>query len=288
VERQLDLIHMCGVANIGVKKEDIIVDTTGVPWFTDFERARTFRSTSSVAFAFMRDQDRVKFNQLYGRNLMTERSARVALAAQVAKVQEEQGWYSPIDFGNGFIVGPIWITSHGPGRWEFLNKHVVAPLVTGKRVLDLGSNNGVLPMMMLRAGAREVIGVELSLFHAEAIELVRRIYEWRDMRRYRLTVYNCDMLEILRRDWGKFDVVTAFCSLYYLQADDMARVVYKVSELAPVMVLQANTLSKPTDRREKASLVFLKKLLEDNGFPKVEVFAPPDYNRPLLVGRIEE
>jgi SAM-dependent methyltransferase len=286
VEHQLDLIHACGVANFGINKEDIIVDSNDVPWFTNFERARVLRSTSSVPLALMRDQDRVKFNQLYNRHLLTERSARTALVAQVAKVEEKQGWYSTIDFGNGLIVGPIWITSHGPGRWEFLNRHIVMPLVRGKRVLDLGSNNGVIPMMMLRDGADEVIGVELSPYHAEAAGLVHRIFEWRDMRTYKFTLHNCDMLEILEKEWDKFDVVTAFCSLYYLSSDDMARVVRRASDLAPIMVLQANTLSTPKGgRRERASIAFLTELLEDNGFPEVELFAPPDYNRPLLVGQ---
>jgi len=133
------------------------------------------------------------------------------------------------------------------------------PPLTGKRVLDLGSNNGVMSMMMLRAGASEVIGLEISPSHVEKAQLVHSIYEWRDMRRYTLQIHNCDMLETLRTDWGKFDLVTAFCSLYYLEIDDMARVVRKASELAPIMVIQANIGGS---KRKKASVTFLKKLLE--------------------------
>jgi len=285
VEHQLDLIHARGVTNVGVGKGDILVSSDNAPWFVNFDTAVTLRAASGVAFTFMRDQDRVRINQRYGQDLMTESSARAALSTQVTKVHRNQGWYSSVDFGNGLTVGPVWITSHGPGRWEFLNKRVLTPLVADKRVLDLGSNTGVLPMLMLRAGAREVVGVELSPFNVEAARLVHKIYEWRDMRRYKFAIYNCDMLEVLRRDWGQFDVVTAFCSLYYLDATDMAKVVRRVSELAPVMVLQANTRSKPPGRRERASFAFLKNLLEENGFPNVETFAPSGYNRPLLVGR---
>lgn len=284
-ESQLDAIHASGVAGLGLGGEGVIVGPGGVPWFSGFREADTFRSTSSLAFALRRDQDRMRFNRLYGRSLLTERSARSALVAQVGSSVDQRSWYSTIDFGRGLIVGPIWITSHGPGRWAYLNHDVVAPLVKGKRVLDLGSNNGVLPMMMLRDGAAEVVGVELAEANVRSARLVREVFEWRDMQRYRFNVHHCDMLEVLGRDWGHFDVVTAFCSLYYLGADDMAKVVRRASELAPIMVIQANILSKPTDRHERASIGFLQHLLECNGFPEVELSAPRGYGRPILVGR---
>ena len=139
---------------------------------------------------------------------------------------------------------------------------------------------------MLRAGADEVVGVELSSVNVGIAELVQRIYEWRDMRRYKLHIHNCNMLDILHEDWGAFDVITAFCSLYYLPADDMARIVHRSSELGSTMVLQANMGTKNPAKSEKASIGFLKRLLEDNGFPQVEVLALPGYSRPLAVGTV--
>ena len=96
------------------------------------------------------------------------------------------------------------------------------------------------------------------------------------------------MTDILKEDWGTFDVVTAFCSLYYLSEEDMGKVVRKASEIAPVMVLQAKTDTRPEapeNKAEKSALPFLKKVLEENGYPQVEVYAPANYPRPLLVGR---
>ena len=288
LEHQLNVIHACGMACLDVKVGNVVIDSiTGVPWIVDFERVRFYRSKSSLAFTLRRDQDRINFNQIYGRNLITERSARAALAEQAAELN---GWYAPIDFGHGLTVGSFWSVDAGTGRWEFLNRRIVGPLVNGKRVLDLGSNNGIMPIMMLRAGAREVVGVELSPVNVETARLLHSIYEWRDMRRYALRLHTCDMLEILQADWGDFDVVTAFCSLYYLSAEKMAQVVRKAAELAPVMIVQANTKSRSKGgnrKAEKASVPFLKNLLEDNGFPSVEIFAPTNYPRPLLVGRGE-
>lgn len=286
LEDQLDKIHACGVTGVSLTFGNIIVDSkNSIPWFIDFDRARVHRSTSGLIFAYRRDQDRVKFNKIYGRDLMTEQSAREAL---VKHVHDEPGWYAPVEFGGGLTIGGFWSTDSGIGRWKFLNKDVVAPLVVGKRVLDLGCNDGVMSMMMLRSGAREVIGVEISPVFTERAKFVHKIFEWRDMKKYSFHTYNCNMLKILEADWGRFDLVTAFASLYYLQAEDMAKVVRKVSELVPVMILQAKTDTRAEaaeDKARKSSVAFLKELLEDNGFPKVETFGPPNYNRPLLVGR---
>lgn len=287
MEHQIDIMHSYGFTGVVPTFGNVIVgEKSSVPWFIDFEGTRYHRSTCGLVFHFRRDQDRVKLNQCFGRNLLTEVSARADLATQIAKMPN---WYAPIDFGRGLTIGGFWSIDSGTGRWEFINKHVVAPLVLDKRVLDLGSNNGLMPVMMLRAGAHEVIAVERLPDFVESAKLVKQIFEWRDIRQYALRIRNCDMLDMLQEDWGHFDVVTAFCSLYYLQAKDMARVVHKASELAPIMVVQAKTTTRrdaADNKAEKSSVPFLKNLLEENGFPSVEVYAPQNYSRPLLVGKV--
>jgi SAM-dependent methyltransferase len=282
IEEQLDAIHACGVAHLSLTPGDILVqDQSDIPWFLDFGPARAYPTTTSMSFILARDQDRVAFNQLYHRALLTERSARAALAAH-------KSWPIPVDFGHGLTAGSFWTVARGTGRWEYLNKHAM-PALAGKRVLDLGSNNGVMAMQLLRAGAREVIGLDLLASHIERARLVQRIYEWRDMRRYALHLYNCNMLELLQRDWGTFDIVTALCSLYYLEPSDMARMVRKIAELAPILVLQANVghdISLPNRSKKRAS--FLKHVLEENGFPHITIVAPAHYSRPLLIGRTTE
>lgn len=286
IERQMKLIHATLVTNFSNTFGNIVIDTKkGAPWFIDLEGAVSHRSASELAFIFRRDIDQVKFNERYGRTLLTESSARAALHAQSVRLP---GWYSPIDFGNGLAIGGFWSTDSGIGRWEFLNCKIMAPIVEGKKVLDLGSNNGLMPLLMLRAGAREVVGVELSPINVESAKLIQRIFEWRDMRSYKLHIHNANMLEVLNADWGKFDVVTSLCSLYYLEPDEMASIVRRAANLAPVMIIQANVATRKEaaqQKSEKASTTFLERLLGDNGFPYVEVYAPPRFSRPLLVGR---
>jgi hypothetical protein len=205
LETELDTIHRGGATGMSLTFGNVILDPAGTPWLIDFDGARAHRSTAGPLFAWYRDQDREKFNRIYGRNLLTERSARLALAAQRARLP---GWYAPIDFGRGLAVDGFWSVENGTGRWEFLNRAVLGPLVQGKRVLDLGPNNGIMPIFMLRAGAREVVGLELDPLYAESAQLVRRLFEWRDMRPYNLQIHNVDMRAI-HDAWEPFDMVTS-------------------------------------------------------------------------------
>jgi 2-polyprenyl-3-methyl-5-hydroxy-6-metoxy-1,4-benzoquinol methylase len=289
-ERELNRLHGSGLTGITFDPPNVLLDAAaGVLTFAGVGNARLHRSTSSLCFRYWRDRDRIEFNRRFGRSLLTERSARERLAAQTEDLRRSTpygGWYAGIDFGAGVTVDNFAGTNNGTGRWEYLNGPVVAPLVKGKRVLDLGSNNGVLAVMMLRAGAKEVVGLELSPWYARASHLVRDLFEWRDIKDYRLQVENRSMLDVLTEDWGQFDVVTAFCSLYCVEEEYMAQIVRKSAQLAPVMVLQAN-MPKPGMKAHhpRASAEFLRDLLVGNGFPSVEVFAPHGFARPILVGR---
>ncbi len=285
LERQMDAIHRRAFARLSLTFGNVMIDDHGQPWLIDLEDARHYPSTRNLLFAWQRDRDREKFNRIYARDLLTEERARTELKRLAAR---GNGWYAPIDFGRGLTVGGFWSVDSGTGRWEYLNHRVLAPLLEGKRVLDLGSNNGVMPLMMLRDGAREVVGLERDPQMVARARLVHHIFEWRDMRPYPFTLYQADMRALLDTDWGDFDLITAFCSLYYLPIPDMHRMVRRAAELAPIIVLQAKTDTRPDaadDKAFKSSLAFSQHLLQKNGFPRVETYAPPGYSRPLLVGK---
>jgi SAM-dependent methyltransferase len=285
LEAELDRLHAGGVTGVSSTFGNVLVGPEDqAPWFIDLEGTRNHRSRGWF-FQICRDRDRTEFNRRYGREILTEALARARLAEGTAK---DPGWYAPVDFGGGLTTGGFWSVDSGTGRWESLNRRVIAPLVEGKRVLDLGSNNGLFPLLMLRAGAREIVGFEISPVFLDQARLVREILEWRDLRSYPLQLHQGDMRELLEKDWGSFDAVTAFCSLYYLEPGSMARVLQRVAEFAPLIIVQANDRTRPeaSDRKaEKSSSRFLKKLLEDNGFSRVEVHKPRGFSRPLLVGR---
>jgi hypothetical protein len=86
----------------------------------------------------------------------------------------------------------------------------------------------------------------------------------------------------LTQDLGRFDVVTAFCSLYYLPHEDMAAIVRKAAAMGATLILQSNEAigsQRPGTARD------LHRLMQENGYPDTQVYAPQGFSRPLLVGR---
>jgi SAM-dependent methyltransferase len=247
----------------------------------DLRHVRLHRKRG-VLFMMERDRDRAAFNDTFGASLLTEASARRLLRDVKATLPSGYRDYGPIDFGGGLTVGEIASTDSGTGRWDFFTGPVVAPLVAGRRVLDLGSNNGSLPLMMLRAGARRVVGIEGDPAIAAFARLNARILAWRDLRDYDIEIVAGDMRLCVTSELGQYDVVTAFCSLYYLPEEDMARVIRKAAGMRAALVLQANESidNLPAKARD------LRRLMTDNGYPDVHVHDYPGFARPLLVGTV--
>jgi hypothetical protein len=279
IERLMNRAHAAGITGVAYSFQSFVRTADGALAFGDLTKVRKHQP-DSVYFVASRDGDRKAFNRSFGMSVLTEATARQSLRQLKEQVPEGYRDYAPIDFGCGLTVGQIASTDSGTGRWDFFNRQVVAPLVAGKRVLDLGSNNGSLPLMMLRAGAREVVAVEFTPAIAEFARLNARILSWRDVRPYDIHVLTGDMRLFLTEDLGVFEVVTAFCSLYYLPEEDMARVVRKAASMGAVLILQANDAIDNLP----AKALDLHRLMHDNGYPEVQMHTPDGFARPLLVG----
>ena len=83
------------------------------------------------------------------------------------------------------------------------------------------------------------------------------------MRPYAMEVLDGDMRLFLTGDLGRFDVVTAFCSLYYLPEADMARIIAKAAAMGATLVLQANEAIDNLPARA----AILERLMVSNGYP---------------------
>jgi SAM-dependent methyltransferase len=283
LDRLVDRIHRRGVTGLRHALDALVVTADGSVALAEIPRARVHAQPRGAWFRHERDRDRRAINDRFGLSLLTDARARELLAHQQDRLPP--GWfreYAPIDFGDGLAVGRFQKTDSGTGRWEFFNSRIVAPLVAGKRVLDLGSNNGSLPIMMLRAGAREVVAVERSEILAESAELNARVLAWRDMRPYELRLHRGDMRDCLTQPWGPFDVVTAFCSIYYLPHDDIAAIIRTAAGMGAVLVVQAN--DGANENLPEARHAFLRRMMEANGYPRVAMHAVEGFARPLLVG----
>jgi SAM-dependent methyltransferase len=281
---EIEGAHRAGVVLHDVKYGNIVLAReTGEPFLLDFEHARSYPNWGKLANRILRDSDLSKFNQLFGPNALTERRVR-----SMARTKVLGPVYAPILLEAGIRFGAIWNTDVGDARWRYLLGRNLPPLL-GARILDLGANNGFNAIQMLRSGAREVVAVELS---AEAIEQgrqVTRLFEWNDNTSYNLRWVQANMAAAPTFELGTFDFVTALCSIYYLEDEDIASVIRYVSSITDTFVLQCNL-----DRRiarsnpgtfEKASLNYAQKVLAANGFPTLAIIAPPGYSRPLIIGR---
>lgn len=281
--RSLDEVHRAGVTGCSVTFGNVVLSgPERTPVFIDFDKARVHDSTESVAFHLARDRDRRLVNRVYGAQLLTEGAA----ADLIARVGASN--YAPLDLGRGLLTRGFWSRDSGTGRWEFLNRSVLEDLLPGARILDLGSHNGTMPLLMLCDGAASVTAVERDPAMVEVARVLHRVLEWRSMRALALELRAGDMLEAISRACGPFDIVTAFCSLYYLDEEGMASVVRQASKLAPTLVLQAKTDTRKEaaeGKAEKSSVAFLARLMRNNGFPDVSTHGPKGFSRPLLIGR---
>lgn len=274
-------IHRAGYTLEDVKYGNIIIENgTNVPFFIDFERACSLKGLSRGLSTYMRDRDCTKLNAGTGADLLT--------AAGLRKLRKLPGGpiYAPVYLGHGIRWGAIWNPDVGVGRWRYIMEKQL-PVPKGGRILDLGANNGYNALQMLRAGAREVVAVELSPGAIEQGLFLKRAYEWRDNAPYHLSYVHGSHGDLPSMALGRFDHVTAFCTLYYLPREQMSAAVRHIRSLSNVLVQQANTdrliHRKDEDTFEKASLEFTKQLAAEGGFDKVRVVAPRGYSRPLVI-----
>ena len=273
VERLMNRAHAVGITGVSCSFGNLVRTAEGTLAFGDLTRARKHHP-SSVYFVASRDADRQAFNQTFGQSLPTESTMRQSLRELDSRRPQRQD-------NSGSSPAP----AAGPSPWMrgpcvFFDQRTIAPLIAGKRVLDLGSNNPSLPVAMLRAGAREVVAVEFMPPAVDASGPNARILSWRDVHPYDTQVLSGDMGLFLSEDLGSFDVVAALCSLSFLPAADMARIIHKAASMNAVLMLQANDEIDSLP----AKTLDLHRLMRDNGYPEVQVHTREGVTQPLLVG----
>lgn len=207
----------------------------------------------------------------------------------------EYTWYNPIDFGNGIIAGgnfryPAGLSSihFGLGKWKYIIERNL-PDLQGKRVMDIGCNNGLFCVQMARMGAREIIGVDSEETWPkwmEQAEFVKEALEWRCQTRYPIKYIDSDMAAIPELELGRFDLVIALCCVYYLQEDQMHRLFQYMRKNTDYFLVQCNTNrnDQPKDVHRRAMPEFIVKTMKAAGFRNIAVDKPILYERPVVVG----
>jgi len=281
VFEQVRRIHDTGLVLYDVKYGNIVIEKrSGRPYLLDFDWSANFAPLGRWLHRFLRDMDTGRLNRLFGTERLTYDWIRRALRG--ARVLPESAVYAPAYFGAGLRLGAIWNVDTGDGRWHYLLKRHLPPLA-GKRVLDLGANNAFNALQMLRAGAREVVAVELNEDFLAQGRFLKAAFEWADNRIYNLTYLRENMADVPSLNLGRFDMAVALNAIYYIKDDEAARLVRHLSAVTDTFILQAN--NRHTDPR--ASLEYAVRTLRENGFPHTRVIAPWRYSRPLIIGTKE-
>jgi serine/threonine protein kinase len=284
---QLRKVHAAGYVLHDIKYGNVVIEQdSGAPYLIDFDAARTYPSVGYLTRRFLRDQDYRKFNRHFAADELThERVRRLMKRRHRGDLGE---FYAPVYIPGGLRFGAIWNVDVGNGRWHYLLEHSLPPL-GGKRVLDLGANNGFNALQMLRSGARQAVAVEMDQRVIPQARFLKRLYEWADNTDYDLLWVHDDMGNVPVLELGRFDLVTALCSIYYLEDDQIAKLVRFLSRITDTMALECNTdlQIERTDPHtyEKASVAYAVNVLKRNGFSGVDVIAPSGYSRPLVIGR---
>lgn len=286
---ELKKIHAANFVYADIKYGNIIIEkNSNTPYLIDFEDSRYCTNRLLNRLKILQDRDIENLNLHFGTEIMTRK--RIMGVIQNSKTP----CYSPAYIGFGLILdkerGSLSHVNVGYGRWNhFLKEHL--PPLSGKRILDLGTNNSFNALQMLRHGAREVIGVEMDDLFISQGDFIKKSFEWADDKQYCFNYIQGNMKAIESMDLGKFDFVQALCSIYYLDDEQIQTLVKHISSITDTMVLQCN-LEQDIGRGNvntyrKASLEYACDVLKENGFPSLTIINPPKYSRPLVIGRKE-
>jgi serine/threonine protein kinase len=277
---QLRRSHAAGFILHDLKYGNVILHSTSqAPVLIDFDRASTHRRLPAGMRRVLRERDNARLNALVGSDLPTR--------AGVATDSRLKHPYAPFSLPGGVHVGRVTSVDVGPGRWR-VSLRAQLPELEGRRVLDLGANNAFNALQMLRSGAREVVAVELDSAAIEQGNRLRELYEWADGRRYDLRYVHDTMASASLESLGRFDLVTALCSIYYLDEPEIGRLLRRLRQQTDTVVLQCNVDAglqrSSSETLHKASVGFAEDALRAAGFTHITTFAPRGYSRPLVTG----
>ena len=283
--QQITKIHSSNVFINDIKYGNVIIQReTGEPYLIDFELSEDVKGLGDKTKRTLMDSDIEQFNLHFGTNKLTYKILKKIIKNR--EYPHPKQWYAPSYFGNGLKIGGLYNPEVGWGRWHYILKENI-PDPKGYRVLDLGSNNGFNSLQLLRNGASEAIAFEIE---SEAIEqgmFLKSAYEWSDKQAYKFSYVNSNMADLVSMDLGVFDLVMAMCSIYYLDDNQIKTLISHISTITNCFLVQCN-IAEDIGREdpltyEKASVEYIKKALEKNGFPKVKIIAPKGYSRPLII-----
>lgn len=165
-------------------------------------------------------------------------------------------WYQTVDFEPGISSnGCAWC---GDPVWPLI--HEFTGNLSGKRVLDLGSNAGIFCVRAALDGASECVGIESDSWkpddhYSQQANFVKSYFESREGKTLPISYINGHMEELVNNNLGHFDWCFAIASLYY--ASDIKHVIEQLYQISNNVLLRL---------RDKSKIDFICSLMTEAGF----------------------
>ncbi|NUM30850.1 MAG: hypothetical protein HUU47_00815 [Bacteroidetes bacterium] len=286
-EEEIKKIHHAGITNLSLTFGNIILEeNTKNLIMIDYE-STLLHKKRTLFFHYCKNNDLLKYNNIFSRNTLVESVAQELIKRDSLKFSS---FYASINFGNGFFIGPFWDKESGIGRWNFFNKNVLPKIVYGKRILDMGTNNSYLSLLLIKEGmAKEVVCVERDPIFIERANLVKKIFNWRDDVDYPIRLIEGDMFDFTNGKYGyDYDIITFFCSIYYLEEENIRKLLKYSAFKIPEIIIQSNDGTRkdaPENKSYKSSTNFLIETLKNTGFEIIKTYYGRGFSRPIIHAR---
>ena len=274
-------IHKAGVALNDVKHGNVLI-CDGRPHFCDFDLSHLFRG-NGPRFVVRRELERDRLNYLFGSKLLTERSLKWKLRSLVEA--QDQASYPPMYFGKGYAVRKISSIDVGSGKWLYLRRYL--PNLNGRRILDLGSDHGVLALEMLRAGAAKVRTYEPDPLFASFAQLCHRFLEFVDNRTYDFELAQGHPSVVCDHEIAGYSMATAFDGLWPAPVETMKVVSAFLSERVEMFLVGCRESSGQfgAERSKPPAARTLQKVLAESGFARQRLIQLGDHSGSLIIAK---
>jgi hypothetical protein len=189
-------------------------------------------------------------------------------------------------FYNGLGIGNPINLRHGYGKWKLTLQKQIQKYIENKTVIDFGSNCCILPIYLsCEAKAKQMDCVEIHQDNCDVGENFKKIMEYQISRNLTIKIHNQNMYDFIKNNDFKYDVATFFCSLYYLEKQQISEVLNILSKKVKILIIQANQQTNIEDRAEKSNIDYLKKVAEKNNFNVIDVYDQKQLVRPLFIAK---
>jgi hypothetical protein len=263
LSRLIERVHEAGVALGDIKYGNVLLQR-GRPVLCDFDWSRVLRPRS-IPLLGRRDDERDLFNYLFDGNLPTLDGIRREVDALVATRPSIAD--AAVDAGAGIRFGREWSLDRGTGRWRVVRRQL--PHIVGRAVFDLGSDDPVILVEMLRSGASKVFTLQPDETGARFARALHRLVEHVDNRRYAFRAVVTNSVPVVT-EGPAFELATLFAGPG-LRAADLAARLDAMPAATRQVVVQADGDAG------------IAGLLEGRGFRVERTFAPAYLTQSLVV-----